>query len=104
MEKSKRIQQIEEMEKILDEHSLVIERFRAALQEFKASQKNYEKLKNYYINGEYLSDMDAYSRGELPKGLKCGVLSEDAVYNLLGDNYTSAIEMLETATEIIKKH
>ncbi|WP_373724303.1 DUF4298 domain-containing protein, partial [Bacteroides heparinolyticus] len=36
--------------------------------------------------------------------VKCGVLSEDAVYNMIGDNYDTAVRMLEVATGILKAH
>lgn len=34
-------------------------------------------------SGQWLLDYEAEERGELPKNLKRGVLSQDALYNLL---------------------
>lgn len=99
-----RIKRIEEMEKILNTHSEIVKEFNIALEKFLESQKNYDKLKEYYASDTYMSDFEASEKGELPKDLKCGVLSEDAVYNLIGDNFHTAIKMIETGTEIIKKH
>lgn len=39
----------------------------------------------YYENGLWLSDFERDERGELPDGLKRGVLSEDGLYNLLSE-------------------
>ena len=41
------------------------------------------KLSDYYENGQWLRDYESDERGELPDGLKRGVLSQDAVYDLL---------------------
>ena len=40
-------------------------------------------LEAYYISGEWLEDYEADERGEFPPDLKRGVLSQDALYNLL---------------------
>ena len=43
------------------------------------------ELTSYYESGQWLQDFEADERGELPKNLKRGVLSEDGVYNLLSE-------------------
>ena len=40
-------------------------------------------LEEYYASGQWLQDYEADERGELPPDLKRGVLSQDALYNLL---------------------
>ncbi len=40
-------------------------------------------LEAYYTSGEWLEDYEADERGEFPSDLKRGVLSQDALYNLL---------------------
>ena len=49
----------------------------------------YDTVKEYYENGLWLQDYEADERGELPADLKRGVLSQDALYDLLSeiDNY-----------------
>lgn len=42
-------------------------------------------LVHYYESGQWLRDFEADERGELPHGLKRGVLSEDGIYDLLCD-------------------
>ncbi len=48
-------------------------------------KKRYETLQEYYENGLWLQDYECDERGELPKDLKRGVLSQDALYNLLSE-------------------
>lgn len=43
------------------------------------------ELMDYYFGGQWLQDYQADERGELPKGLKRGVLSEDGVWNLIAE-------------------
>ncbi len=95
---------VEDMEKILDEYSKVLEDFNEAFMKLTDSQDDYNKLRDYYLGGEYMEDVEKSNRGEFPKDLKCGVLSEDAVYNLLGDNFNTAIRMLEVATDMVKRY
>ena len=41
------------------------------------------ELMDYYFGGQWLLDYQSDERGELPEGLKRGVLSEDGVWNLI---------------------
>ena len=47
------------------------------------------QLETYYTSGEWLEDYAADERGELPSDLKRGVLSQDALYDLLADRASS---------------
>ena len=40
-------------------------------------------LIDYYESGQWLKDYEADERGELPRNLKRGVLSQDGLWNLL---------------------
>ena len=43
-------------------------------------------LERYMASGQWLADYQADERGELPRNLKRGVLSEDGLYNLLWED------------------
>ncbi len=98
------VENIKQMEQILDEHSKCIEDLQKALGKFDKSQKEFDKLKEYYGSEQFMQDYEDSNEDKLPDDLKCGVLSEDAVFDLIGDNFHTAVEMLEIATEIIKNH
>ncbi len=98
------IERIKKMESIMDKHEKVLKNFNLALEELKKSQKEYEILNDYYSSNEFMEDYDRSNEPDFPKDIKCGVLSEDGLYNLVGDNYSTAIEMMEIALEIIKNH
>lgn len=98
------INKIKEMEEILNKHSKEIEEFKKALEKFKESQKDYKKLSDYYSSQEYMDDYDGSEKGNIDPKISQGIFSEDLVYDLLGDNYYLAVDMLELATEIIKNN
>ena len=50
-----------------------------------AIQQMIQDLTGYMDSGQWLQDFEADSRGELPKDLKRGVISEDGLYNLLSE-------------------
>ena len=41
------------------------------------------ELEDYYESGQWLNDYEADERGELPRDLKRGVLSQDGLWELL---------------------
>lgn len=76
-----RIDRITEMEKAFDRVAAALP---SGLPLSPATQGDVEKLEKYYAT-DWLSDFEADERGELPKDLKRGVLSEDGLYNLLAE-------------------
>ena len=80
MDEAERVERVMQMEEIFDSLSAAIAEDPDALIE-KADMLS--ALSCYYEGGLWLSDFEADERGELPTGLKRGVLSEDGVYNLL---------------------
>jgi len=54
-----------------------------ALSELEKLLPDIKDLLAYYGSREWFDDLDADSKGELPADLRRGVLSEDAVYDLL---------------------
>ena len=43
------------------------------------------RLTEYMTSGKFLEDYERYENGKVPKRLKCGVLSQDALYDLLSE-------------------
>lgn len=78
------IDRITKMENILDELTIVVEKSDKAMNELTDSLKDLKTLKKYY-ESQYMKDVMAEKRNEIPQDLKRGVLSEDAVHMLLTD-------------------
>lgn len=68
-----RIERVERYERLFDEASATQDSEKLAL------------LDAYYTSGLWREDYEADERGELPPDLKRGILSQDALYDLLGE-------------------
>lgn len=90
------IDRIKRMEACLDESSEAIKALSDALEKYCAAQAKYRELVKYYDGGQWRRDFEDDEAGKIPKELKRGVLSEDAVYNLIEENR----EALETMKKI----
>ena len=79
------IERITYMEQILDEATEAVLSLSEALEKYSAVQDKLQELIAYYSSVQWRQDFDDDSTGKIPNNLKRGVLSEDAVYNLLSD-------------------
>ncbi len=79
------IDRITRMEALFDKSEEVIKRLETALEDFAELGSDIAELEAYYTSPQWRKDYEADEAGKLPKGLKCGVLSEDGVWNVLGD-------------------
>ena len=77
------IERITYMEQILDEATEAVSSLSDALAKYSAVQDKLQELIAYYSSEQWRQDFDDDSAGKIPQNLKRGVLSEDAVYNLL---------------------
>lgn len=80
------VERIQEMEEILDRANKVIDEIGSKISELEALQPDIQKLEKYYTGKEWKADFKLDEEGKLPSDLKRGVLSEDAVYDLLERN------------------
>ena len=83
---------VTKMENILDELTLLVENSNKALNDLEGSVDKLNELKVYYEK-QYMLDFQADERGEIPKDLKRGVLSEDLVHILLTDLFELSHKM-----------
>lgn len=74
-----RIERIQNMERCFDEVCAALGKGIDS----KAMREKIRLLMDYMDGGQWLADYASDERGELPADLKRGVLSEDALYNLL---------------------
>ncbi|MBR5937972.1 MAG: GNAT family N-acetyltransferase [Clostridiales bacterium] len=79
------IRRIKEMEAILDEGVNLLSGG-GTEERIRSFQTEIEKLEKYYTGPFWREDLALDEEGKLPKDLKRGVLSEDAVYDLLDRN------------------
>lgn len=80
------IERIKHMERQLDRASLAVMLLSNALEQYAEAQEALAQLSSYYGSKEWKADYAADEAGLLPQDLKRGILSEDAVWNVLTDN------------------
>lgn len=77
------IARIRKMERRLNRASTAVKRLEAALDKWEAVQEDIDALEEYYGNDLWKQDFADDEAGLLPADLKRGVLSEDALWDLL---------------------
>jgi len=88
------IERITHMEQTLNEAIGIIVSMDEASQNYQSIQPQLEELFAYYFSPQWKQYPDDDCAENIPADLKRGVLSEDAVYNLLTDN-TRLMESLQ---------
>lgn len=86
MELNEYIQQrIAAMEAAFERTSEAVKALEQALDQYETVKIDIDRLTDYLDSGAWREDFEADEAGLIPKGIKRGVLSEDGLYNLLGD-------------------
>ena len=85
IEFTKMLERITQMEQYFDTVCDAIYQEEVVLSGNKELQEMVAALEDYVESGLWIADFECDERGELPDGLKRGVLSEDGLYNLLND-------------------
>ena len=89
---------------IYENHKKELEAFKKSLEDFQKSYVEYRKLVEYYDSKQFMEDFDKSNNGEIDPEINQGILTEDAIYDLIGDNYYLAIDLLTMATDMIKNN
>ena len=89
------IERIKTMEQHLDRASQAVIRLSAALDDYAEAQEAIRELSAYYGSNDWKQDYADDEEGLLPNDLKRGVLSEDAIWNLLEDSRNLNYRMQE---------
>lgn len=96
-----RIKNIQKQEEILDEMDAFLDKIEEITEEWKELQPRFRELLDYYQSTQWMEDYEAYDKGELPE-MKCGVLSQDAVFNTIQNNRMRAVELMKIALAAIE--
>ncbi|MBQ9397420.1 MAG: DUF4298 domain-containing protein [Bacteroidales bacterium] len=79
------LQRIVAMEAAFDRTAAAVKNLMEALDAYETVRVDIDRLTDYLDSGAWREDFEADEAGFVPGDLKRGVLSEDALYNLLGD-------------------
>lgn len=99
-----RVKNIENMQKIMDDHVKLLEKLNKVLDEYEAHQEEYHKFSQYYSSKQWFDDYEASNNGELPKDLKTGILTEDEAYDVIGEQFNTAVRLVKIANDVLQEH
>ncbi len=92
---------IETMERFLDEQNELLAVVKEQLDKLELYEEHYRLLEAYYGSDSYMEDVEDSNSGLLPENLKCGVLSEDAVFDMFRERHEMALRMLDIARAML---
>ncbi len=85
MDKEELKKAVAEKEALFNECLTSVKKLSAALDDFEGTPEKLKALAAYYESPEWKKHFELDEKGAFPKDLPRGVLSEDGVYDLLGD-------------------
>lgn len=91
------------MERCLVSASAAVKRLEAALDRYESVRQAIAALDEYYGSDLWRQDLADDEAGLLPENLKRGVLSQDAIWNLLADVRTLATRLRTLTTQSEKQ-
>lgn len=97
--RQRQIERIMANEARLTDGRKAVDELMNALEWFQTIQEDIRELGIYYGSREWFADKVDQEEGKLPDSLKCGVLSEDAAYDLL----TDVMEARRLMTQILEE-
>lgn len=90
-------QRIAAMEAAFERTTEAVKALGHALDQYETVKIDIDRLTDYLDSGAWREDFEADEAGLVPKEIKRGVLSEDGLYNLLGD----IVEVNEKMQELL---
>lgn len=96
-----RIQNIQKHEEALDKIDALLQKLELVADEWQKIMPEMKSLFEYYNSPQWMADYDAYNDGVIPQ-MKCGVLSQDAIFNTLFSMRSVSIQLMKSAIDTIE--
>lgn len=97
------LERIQKMEGHLNKYAQVLADAQKALDQLERCQSDYIQLRDYYTGQKFFDDLEYSNSSDFPENIACGVLSEDAVYDLMGEHFETAISLLDLSSSMLKE-
>ncbi len=94
---------ITKQETAMNQFQDVLEKLETLLSFLDEHRQDYKDLIGYYYSDQRDRDLCDDEQGRIPQDLPRGVLSEDGIFDFLGDYRDTALHMMETALHMIKE-
>lgn len=81
----------------------LLEKINKILDELEENREDFDKLVEYYYSEQFQKDYDDSNQGKIDSSINQGILTEDAIYDLMGDDYYLALRFLDLANKMIQQ-
>ena len=81
----------------------LLEKINEILDKLDKDRKDFDKLVEYYYSEQFRKDFDDSNEGKIDPTINQGILTEDAIYDLMGDDYYLALRFLDLANRMIQQ-
>ena len=97
-----RLLTIQQMDQVLNQAENLLTDSETLLQRWQDFLPQLQRLEQYYFGEDWRADYDAYEQGEIPPKMPCGVLSEDAIFNLCVSKREYALQLMKLAIKLLE--
>lgn len=94
---------ITQMENIMVQQRKTLHAMNTLLDTLDTQREEYRALLAYYYSEQRAQDLADDAQHLIPEHLHRGVLSEDEIFELMGEYRDTAIRMLESAVQMVKE-
>ncbi len=89
--------------KTYEKYGELLEKINNILDELEENREGFDKLVEYYYSEQFQKDYDDSNQGKIDSDINQGILTEDAIYDLMGDDYYLALRFLDLANKMIQQ-
>ncbi|WP_347297472.1 DUF4298 domain-containing protein [Dolosigranulum savutiense] len=100
--KQKQLERIARYEQLMTELASDMADLEQIMKKLQETQQTATALSKYYSSSDWMLDKDFSESERFPESRTSGVLSEDGLYNLLGEYYEAGVCLMEQGLRMIK--
>lgn len=86
-----------------EKYGELLEKINKILDELEENREDFDKLVEYYYSEQFQKDYDDSNQGKIDSSINQGILTEDSIYDLMGDDYYLALRFLDLANKMIQQ-
>ena len=94
---------IEKYTQTYENYKELLGKINEILDQLDKDREDFDKLVEYYYSEQFRKDFDDSNEGKIDPTINQGILTEDAIYDLMGDDYYLALRFLDLANGMIQQ-
>lgn len=94
---------LEKYENILNSQNEILENLNKALDDLENKFGEFNELVDYYYSEQWSNDLEDDEQGLIPENINRGVLSEDGIYDMMTEQYSTCVRMIEICSKLLKR-